>query len=268
MWRNFTRVSVERMNTSIKRFPGTDIIEWMSPVGASVRMAFNLLSLDALRSLNKEDMRHHCLWMGLQSFHFVSLSAALVAIALTIETVIELQKFQAQDLSGAAISIGLLREIGPLTISAGWCAMVAARLAEEAKVHYPQYHDDKSFSRSFILPRLLCAWAMSVPLGAYGLVFGFVTGALFSPLIGVTSSWDFLESARLLIKDKDIAVYFIKLVAINPTIGVFAGTICGMAAKGRPEPVAANAVTSTLLCCFAMNLFVTVAAYLQGEPNL
>jgi ABC-type transporter Mla maintaining outer membrane lipid asymmetry permease subunit MlaE len=229
---------------------------------------FGLLSLEAVRNLDREDMRRHCLWMGLQSFHFVSISAALVAIALTVETVVELQKFQAQDLSGAAISIGLLREIGPLTISAAWCAMVSARIAEEAKVNYPQYHDDKGFSRSFILPRYLCALAMSVPLGAYGLAFGFLTGALFAPLIGVTSTADFLESARQTIRDKDIAVYFIKLILVNPTVGVFAGAICGMAAKGRPEPVAAHAVNATFLGCFALNLFVTIAAYLQGEPNL
>ncbi|MBX3073923.1 ABC transporter permease [Candidatus Obscuribacterales bacterium] len=256
------------MNTSIKRFPGADIFDWISPVGASVRLMFGLLSLQGVKELDWAEMRGHCRWMGLQSFHFVSLSAALVAIALTIETVVELQKFQAQDISGAAISIGLLREIGPLTISAGWCAMVAARLAEEAKVHYPQYHSDRSFSQGFILPRLICALGMSLPLGAYGLLFGFLTGALFAPLIGVTSTADFLESARLAIHDKDIAVYFIKLVLVNPTVGVFAGTVCGMAAKGRPQPVAASAVSATLLVCFALNLFVTVAAYLQGEPNL
>lgn len=256
------------MNTSIKRIPGLDIIEWMSPVGASVRLMFGLLSFEAFKNLDWAEMRKHCQWMGLQSFHFVSLSAALVAVALTIETVVELQKFQAQDLSGAAISVGLLREIGPLTISAGWCTMVAARIAEEAKALYTEYGSDRDFSRGFILPRYICALAMSIPLGAYGLLFGFLTGAFFAPLIGVTSTADFLESARLMIHDKDIAVYFIKLVLVNPSVGVFAGAICGMASKGRSEPVAANAVLATLLGCFALNLFVTVAVYLQGEPNL
>ena len=109
---------------------------------------------------------------------------------------------------------------------------------------------------------------MSIPLGAYGLLFGFLTGAFFAPLLGVTSTADFLESARLMITDKDIAVYFIKLVLVNPSVGVFAFAFCGMASKGRSEPVAANAVLATLLGCFAFNLFVTVAAYLQGEPNL
>jgi ABC-type transporter Mla maintaining outer membrane lipid asymmetry permease subunit MlaE len=256
------------MNTSLKQIPGLDIIDWISPLGSSVRLLFGLVSFEAFCNLDWSEMRKHCYWMGLQSFHFVSISAALVALALTIETVVELQKFQAQDLSGAAISVGLLREIGPLTISAGWCTMVAARLAEEAKADYLHYESDKEFSRGFILPRLICALAMSLPLGAYGLLFGFLTGAFFSPLIGVTSTADFLDSARSIIQDKDVAVYFIKLVLINPSVGVFVGAICGMASKGRAEPVAANAVLGTLLGCFAFNLFVTVGAYLQGEPSL
>jgi ABC-type transporter Mla maintaining outer membrane lipid asymmetry permease subunit MlaE len=259
---------IAAMNHSISRIPGSDLFDWISPVGTSVRLLFGLFSLQALRQLDRGELRRICLWMGLQSFHFVSLSAALVAIALTIECVVELQKFQAQDLSGAAISIGLLRELGPLTISTGWCVMVSARLAEEARVHYGQYQNDRAFAQGFILPRYLCALAMSIPLSAYGLVFGFLTGALFAPLIGVTSTTDFLESARQAIRDKDIAVYFVKLIVVNPTVGVLAGCVAGMAAKGRSEPVAAHAVTATFMGCFALNLLVTVAAYLQGEPNL
>jgi len=256
------------MNRTINPTPGLDLIDWMKPVGSSVRLLFSMFSIDAFRDLNREEMRELCVWMGIRSFHFVSLSAALVALALTIQCVIELQKYQAQDLAGAAISIGLLREIGPLTISVAWCAMVSARLAEEVRVHYGQYQEDRAFAQSFVLPRYLCAVAMSVPLSAYGLVFGFITGALFAPLIGVNSTTDFLESARMAIKDKDIAVYFIKLALVNPSVGVFAGTVAGMAARGRFDPVAAYAVNGTFLGCFALNLLVTIGAYLQGEPNL
>jgi len=206
--------------------------------------------------------------MGLQSFHFVSLSAAVVSICLTIQCVVELQKFQAQDLSGAVISIGLLREIGPLTISMAWCAMVAARVSEDAKRYYPQYQSDGAFASGFVLPRYVAAIAMSIPLAAYGLLFGFLTGALFAPLIGVTSTADFLDSAREAIKDKDLVVYFLKLGFVNPSVGIFAGCVAGMRAKDPSQPIAADAVSATFLTCFALNLAVTSAAYLTGEPTL
>lgn len=199
--------------------------------------------------------------MGPGSFHFVAISALVIAIALTLQCVIELKKYQAEDLAGAAISIGLLRELGPLTISIAWCARVAALVSEEAKSMKSRFTTEREFAEKFVLPRYLAALISSVPLGAYGLVIGFVTAGLFGPLLGVSSINDFVESARSAITDRDIAVYFIKLVAINPTIAVFAGCACGLLARHVHEPVAANAVTATFLGCLALNLAVSIAAY-------
>lgn len=254
--------------TSLSRIPGSDIIDWLSPVGTSMRLIAYSFNFQSLRSLTFRNLRPHCLWMGLQSFHFVSLSAAMVSICLTIQCVIELQRYQAQDLAGAVISIGLLREIGPLTISMAWCAMVAARVSEDAKQHYASYYSDSAFASDFVLPRYVAAIAMSIPLSAYGLLFGFLTGALFAPLIGVNSTTDFLNSAREAIKDRDLFVYFIKLALVNPSVAVFAGSVAGMRAKDASQPVAADAVFATFLTCFGLNLAVTTAAYLTGEPTL
>jgi phospholipid/cholesterol/gamma-HCH transport system permease protein len=254
--------------TSLRRIPGSDVVDWLSPVGTSLRLIPNMFTPSAFKALTLDELRKHCLWMGLQSFHFVSLSAAIVSICLTIQCVVELQKYQAQDLAGAVISIGLLREIGPLTISMAWCAMVAARVSEDAKRYYLRYQSDSNFASDFVLPRYVAAIAMSIPLSAYGLLFGFITGALFAPLIGVNSTTDFLSSAREAIHDKDIAVYFIKLAFVNPSVAIFAGSVAGMRAKDIHQSVSADAVSATFLTCFALNLAVTTAAYLTGEPTL
>ncbi len=254
--------------TSLKHIPGSNIVSWLSPVGTSMRLVPDMFSINAFRALRLDELRKHCLWMGLQSFHFVSLSAAIVSICLTIQCVIELQKYQAQDLAGAVISIGLLREIGPLTISMAWCAMVAARVSEDAKRYYLRYRSDCTFASDFVLPRYISAVAMSIPLSAYGLLFGFITGALFAPLIGVNSTTDFLGSAREAIHDKDIAVYFIKLAFVNPSVAVFAGSVAGMRAKDVNQSVSADAVSACFLTCFTLNLAVTTAAYLTGEPTI
>lgn len=254
--------------TDLQKIPGANIVEWLTPIGTTVRLILGLLNFNSFRSVTKSQLREHCLWMGIQSFHFVSLSAAVVSICLTIQCVIELQRYQAQDLAGAVISIGLLREIGPLTISMAWCAMVAARVSEDARRHYGQYHSDQSFANDFVMPRYVSAIAMSIPLSAYGLLFGFLTGALFAPLIGVNSTTDFLDSAREAIKDRDLVVYFVKLAFVNPSVAIFAGTVAGMRAKDVSQPVAADAVCATFLTCFSLNLAVTTAAYLTGEPTV
>jgi phospholipid/cholesterol/gamma-HCH transport system permease protein len=199
--------------------------------------------------------------MGQRGFHLVAIAAVSVSIALTIQCVIELQRYRAENLAGAAISIGLLRELGPLTVSLAWCARVAAVVAEQVK-HYAS-DDLETFGRYFIPPRYLAALVTAVPLGAYGLLIGFVTAALFAPLLGAVSIGDFVESARGNIGMKDLVVYFIKLNVINPTIGIFAGCVAGW--NGRRElnvPVAAGAVTATFVCGYIANLMVTLGAYL------
>lgn len=241
--------------------PGSDISRWLAPLGLSVRLFFKCLSWSAIREIRRDEFQTFCNWMGKRSFHFVALSAVFVSIALTIQSVVELQKYRAEDISGAVIAIGLLREFGPLTVSLAWCARVAALVSDEARAYAS--NDVSDFSRSFVCPRYLAALSMSIPLGAYGLVFGFVTAALVAPLLGVSSTNDFLESAKKGIQDRDLFVYFFKLILINPTIGIFAGCAAGFLARGNMNiPVAANAVTATLLVGYIVNTIVTFALFL------
>ncbi len=256
------------MQSLKKRRPGYDLVIWLAPLGRATRLLFYSLSFVSLKGLTWKEFRYHCMWMGKDSFHFVALSSLLISIALTIQCVIELQKYQAADISGAAISIGLLREMGPLTISVAWCARVGARISEEARNLRPDYTSDKEFARYFLPIRATSALIMSVPLGAYGLVVGFVTAALYAPIIGVNSSIDFAESARSAITDKDVFVYFFKLIAINPLVGVFAGCAAGLNAPESDMPVAAKAVTFTFLACYGLNLLITMSAFIEGSPEL
>lgn len=240
----------------------SSIVHWVEPLGSSVRLFSGAFTFEAFKNLSWREFTSYCRWMGQKGFHLVAVSAVFISIALTIQTVVELQKYNAEDLSGAVISIGLLRELGPLTVSLAWCARVAALLSEEAR-NYRYKNSARNFAADFVLPRYLAALTMSVPLGGYGLAIGFITGALFAPLIGVNSTNDFLESARTGIQDKDLVVYFIKLIFVNPTIGVFAGCAAGFAAEDPDAPVAANAVTATFLAGYIANLAVTTVAYLR-----
>lgn len=241
----------------ITKTPIIEVVPWFAPVGLSARLFVQSLAPSAFASLSWDEMRPYCRWMGQRSFHLVALAACAIGLALTIQCVIELSKYRAQDLSGAVISIGLLREVGPLTVSIAWCVRVATLLAEEARQVSPAM-SELDFARSFVLPRYLCALAMSIPLGGYGLVVGFITGAVAAPLLGVNSTMDFLESARLGIQDRDLFTYFVKLIVVNPTIGVFAGCAAGFASRGTNLPVASQAVTATFIGCYIANLIFTM----------
>ncbi len=102
---------------------------------------------------------------------------------------------------------------------------------------------------------------MALPLAAYGLVIGFVTAAVVAPLLSVSSTNSFLESAQRAIENKDIAVFFLKLVLFFPFVAVFASCACSVLRAKPVTRVAVDAVTATFIGCFAANLMVTTVMY-------
>jgi phospholipid/cholesterol/gamma-HCH transport system permease protein len=250
---------MERLTLPI---PGADLGRWFAPLGLSVKIAIGTFSLQSILNFSWKDYKQACVWMGLRSFHLVALAAVFVAATLTIQLILELEKFRTQDIAAALISIGLLREIGPLTISLAWCARISAFIATET-LDYKIKNNGRDFSQTFILPRYLAAVTMALPLATYGLLIGFATGAFISPLLGGCSFWDFLQSGMQATHNKDLVTYFLKLVLINPTIAIFAGSVCGLQ-KNHVFPAAASAVTATFICGYVANLLVTIVLFLRG----
>ncbi len=212
--------------------------------------------------------RKYALWMGIYSFALVGLAAMSIGCALTLESVTELKTFGAEKLSGALISLGLMREMGPLTVSLAWCVRVSALISEETKYFRADFKSDKEFAQNYILPRYGTTMLMATCMGAYGLLIGFATATLVSPFFGVTSMLDFLDSARDTIKFKDIVVYFIKLIAVNPTIGFFMGITAGLNSYRHNSQPAPEAITMTFLYGYLANLMVTIAAFYRGQNLL
>lgn len=236
---------------------------WLTPVmdlGMGARLMFSLLDPASYRKLPFYEIRQHCGWMGSGSLPMVCMCAVLISVAVTTQVVLEADKFRAQDISGAVIAVGLLREVAGLTISLAWCAKVAAYIGAEASTTLVA--KGKPVGRTFFIPRYIAAMISAAGLAAFGLVIGFTCAAIYAPTLGVTSTADFLESARGAIKYKDIVAYIIKLGIVNPTIAVLCGTVCGSARGRKPYMVAANAVANTFVAGAAMNLGITMALYL------
>jgi phospholipid/cholesterol/gamma-HCH transport system permease protein len=231
----------------------------LAPLGRCSTLLIAAFSPSSFRRLDKASFMRHCHAIGTHSFPLISLAAVFVAIALTIQTVIEMKRFDAQAMAGAAISLGLLRELGPLIVGVAWAARIAAIITEDAREY--ENASDKQFGVEFILPRYLAALLMAIPLSAYGLTIGFVTAAVVAPLLGGVTTGDFIESARLTIKDKDLFVYFFKLILINPTVAVFAAATYGRTENRGTVPTVATVLSATFIIDYLANAIVTYAFY-------
>jgi phospholipid/cholesterol/gamma-HCH transport system permease protein len=234
---------------------------WLPEFGWTIRLFVRSLSPAAFANLRWNDLKYHCRWMGSGSLPMIAFSAIFISIALTTQVVLELKTFRVQNLAGMLIAIGLLRELGPLTCSLAWSARVAAYVGADA-ARKAEAYNDADFAERFILCRWIAGLMSAVPLSAFGLTIGFLAGGLYAPCIGVSSTTEFMDGARSAVKYKDLAVYFFKLILMNPTIAVFVGCSCGRNRRESTAMRAANAVAGTAIWGTLANLAVTSAVYL------
>lgn len=232
------------------------------PLSTLEEIAKHCLAAFSVRTfarLQLGEIRQELNWMLLSSVPEIILLSSFVALALTLQTVIELRQFKAADLAGSVIAVGLLRELGPLIVSSAWCAKVAAGLCSQTRELLLKGQSSR-FS-SFLCTRLVAALIAAVPLSAYGLFFGLLTGAALAPHLGSTSTADFLENARQSVKDKDLCTFFLKLCLINPTAGVFCGCITALRLRLSPSQAVVAAVGTTTVAVACMNWITTALLY-------
>lgn len=240
----------------VDRMPQLDRLFVM--FGRSLRVFFGALSPATWGRLSLREIRDYFIYMGPGSLNLVTTSAVFVSIALTTQIVVELQKYGAQSASGALIAVGLLRELGSMTVGMIWASRMSAFLSEDTLTKL----EGDVITADFFATRYIAALCASFPLAVYGMVAGFAAAALYAPLIGVSSMADFLEAGRQAVNMKDLCVYFIKLVLVNPTVVLL--TSMGVAWEYRdcPERAASEAVTGACVGVFIINLFVTLSLYL------
>lgn len=245
------------MNRFVQALP-TDgqILSLFHPLGIFARILPCLVNPNCYTRINIEEFKRICDYIGPKALPLILSTAIFISLALSIETVLETTKYGAQDSSGAAISIGLLRELGPLTVSIFWAARTTVLLSYNAKL-YVDKHGHTDFIEVFVFPRFIAAIMMAVPLASYGLVFGFATAALYAPTIGVSSWQEFLEIARVSIHEKDIITYFVKLIVLNPIIAVCVGSACGLYSNEDGGTTASHAVSKMFIYAVIANFIFT-----------
>lgn len=232
---------------------------WLSSTGAAIRLFLSALSRRSFSQFSSEEFHYHLRWLALGGLALITWTAIFIACALATQTVLELRRFGAEDLAGAAIAIGLLRELGPLTVSLAWCARTAAFVSCSKREQF-QYADQ---ANNGLLPLICAIYVSGALLSVYGLVIGFVAAALYAPFLGVSSSTDFLEAARSQISNKDVCIYFLKLNAANPTAAILAACAAASERNLTLPFIAASAVGTTFILGTFFNLVITLIAYLN-----
>ncbi len=236
------------------------ILSLFAPLGIFARILPCLIKPSCYSRIDLEEFKRICNYLGPKSLPLIVITAIFISLALTIETILETTRYGAQDSSGAAISIGLLRELGPLTVSIFWAARVTVLLSYNAKL-YVDKNGPTDFIEVFVFPRFLAGLIMAVPLASYGLVFGFATAAMYAPTIGVSSWQEFLEIARVSIHERDIFVYFFKLILLNPIIAVIVGSACGLYSNEDGGSTASHAVSKMFIYAVIANFVFTYFMY-------
>lgn len=234
----------------------------MSFLAAGLTLFANAFTPRSLRTMDGATFREYFSYFGLRSLPLISLGAVLVSLALTTEVVLEAKRFAAEDVTGAAIAVGLLRELAPLTVGLSWAGRAAAFITDSALGVRLRTADEHSDSGGWLATAYCAAVAAALPLAAYGVVVGIIAAAILAPFLGATSSADFLENARQGVRDKDVVVYFMKLVLINPTVVVFSSVMVNANSSVDDTGVAATAVSTSCIGVFLANLICTWAWYL------
>lgn len=244
------------------------LIMRFAPLGKAARLSARLFTIDSIKSIDWRDFRETCLWMGVGSVFFVITASIFISLALTLQTISEMNRFRAADLAGSVIAVGLLRELGPLTVSLAWSARTSARISQEAMAWHAeerQAGDDLGFARDFVVVRLLAAITMGTLLSIYGLIVGFISAAVAAPIFGANSSGDFLEAARLQIKSADLAGYFLKVSLVNPIIAVLAGCLATKRSRDSFFDGPPSAVTATFVFGYMINFVITLFLYFRAR---
>jgi ABC-type transporter Mla maintaining outer membrane lipid asymmetry permease subunit MlaE len=203
-----------------------------------------------------------CLTMGPGSFPLISVSGVFVGLALALQTVLETQRLGVDELAGGVIAAGLLRELGPLTIGVAWAGRVAALVTEDY-LKQDKEMSDTEFAGSFILPRWLAAFAIALPLDTYGLFLGFTGAAITAAIFGGISPDQFMESAHVTMTDKDVIVFFTKLMGILPAVSVLSTAIYLRTEKIDKSRMVSRAMTFAMMSCYVA---LSVFSYIVYAP--
>ncbi len=165
---------------------------------------------------------------GIKSLGVITVVAAFTGMILALQTGLELRRFGLQQNIGTAVTVVMLREMGPfmtaLIIAASVGSAIAAQIGTMVVSEEISALEIMSINpvRFLVLPRLLALALMMPVLTIYTDILGIVGGAVIGATQLQVSFQAYFDNARLYAENKDLYVGLLKAFVFGVVIATTA----------------------------------------------
>jgi len=210
-----------------------------------------------------QEVLYHMYITGIKSLGVITVVGLFTGMILALQTGLELRRFSQEANIGTAVTVVMLREMGPfmtgLIIAASVGSAIGATIGTMVVAEEIAALEVMSINpvRFLVMPRLVALAVMMPILTVYTNIIGIVGGALVGHMqLGVSFS-TYFDNANLYAENKDLYVGLFKSVAF----GVIIATIAchqGFSASGGAVGVG-QATRRTVILSF---LTILVSGYI------
>ena len=177
---------------------------------------------------SRHDVLYQLYVTGIKSLGVISVVAAFTGMILALQTGLELRRFGLQSNIGTAVTVTMLREMGPfmcaLIIAASVGSAIAAQVGTMVVSEEISALEIMSINpvRFLVMPRLVALAIMMPVLTIYTNILGIVGGAVVGSTQLEVSMQAYFDNARLYAANKDLYVGLLKAFVFGVVIATTA----------------------------------------------
>lgn len=182
----------------------------------------------AFSKRSRHDVLHQLYITGIKSLGVITVVAAFTGMILALQTGLELRRFGLQANIGTAVTVVMLREMGPfmtaLIIAASVGSAIAAQVGTMVVSEEVSALEIMSINpaRFIVMPRLVALAVMMPILTVYTNILGVVGGAVVGSTQLQVSFQAYFDNARLYAENKDLYVGLLKAFVFGVVIATTA----------------------------------------------
>ncbi len=214
----------------------------------------------------RRQIRESTVAFGVQAAPLVILAALFIGLVLALEWGTKLEPFGAKVLMGRIVSVGVIREIGPVVTGLMVAGRTGAKMA--AEIGSMQVTEQINALRALgvepvprlVMPRQVASMATLLPLTLMADVVAIVGGWYVAVTWLNTPSQTFWDQALKSLTFKDLSVGFVKPVFFGYIIASISAYY-GMATRGGASGVGENATRAVMFS----SLSVLITDFILGK---
>jgi len=209
---------------------GRRVLVSLRGVGQAVLMTLEALLFIpvAFSKRSRQEVLNQCYVTGIKSLAVISVVAAFTGMILALQTGLELRRFGLQQNIGTAVTVVMLREMGPfmtaLIIAASVGSAIAAQVGTMVVSEEVSALEIMSINpvRFIVMPRLFALALMMPLLAVYTNILGILGGAVVGATQLQVSFQAYFDNARLYAENKDLYVGLVKAFVFGVVIATTA----------------------------------------------